>query len=131
LKPPDRFSNPSTYWQLHKGLYGLRQAGRQWYYTLHNAHTALGFKRCYTCSTSSGFSMSATSVDDIIVASDTKKKSESDNAAREINNKYTTTGAVFTSKVTIICNYFLRMFTTATAKKLSCKYKMILTFYGF
>jgi hypothetical protein len=40
-------------------------------------------------------------------------------------------GAVFTSKVTIICNYFLRMFTTATAKKLSCKYKMILTFYSF
>jgi hypothetical protein len=108
LKPPDGFCNPSTFWRLRKGLYGLRQAGRQWYYTLHDAYTALGFKRSesdwctYTRSTPSGFSMSATpgtppsgfsmsatSVDDIILVSDTK--TESDNAAREINEKYTTT----------------------------------------
>ena len=95
LKPPDGFCNPSTFWRLRKGLYGLRQAGHQWYYTLHDAYIALGFKRSesdwctYTRSTPSGFSMSATSVDDIILVSDTK--TESDNAAREINEKYTTT----------------------------------------
>jgi hypothetical protein len=95
LKPPDGFCSSSPFWRLRKGLYGLRQAGRQWYHTLHDAYTALGFKRCesdwcvYTRSTSSGFSMSATSVDDIIIASDTN--SESDNAAREINEKYATT----------------------------------------
>ena len=95
LKPPDGFSTPSTYWRLRKGLYGLRQAGRQWYQTLHEAYLSLGFTRSesdwcvYTRSTPSGFSMSATSVDDIIIASDSQI--ESDTAARQINEKYTTT----------------------------------------
>ena len=29
MKAPEGFSTPSTYWHLRKGLYGLRQAGRQ------------------------------------------------------------------------------------------------------
>ena len=34
MKAPDGFSSSSSpYWLLHKGLYGLRQAGRQWYLT--------------------------------------------------------------------------------------------------
>ena len=95
MKPPEGFCTPSTYWRLRKGLYGLRQAGRQWYKTLHDAYTELGYSRSqsdwsvYTRSTPSGFSMSATSVDDILITSDTKR--ESDIAAREINSKFTTT----------------------------------------
>lgn len=95
MKAPEGFSTPSTYWHLRKGLYGLRQAGRQWYKTLHDAYTNLGYSQSqsnwsvYTCSVPSGFSMLATSVDNILIASDTK--SESDIAAREINNKFTTT----------------------------------------
>ena len=95
MRPPDGFSTPSTYWHLKKGLYGLRQAGRQWYLTLHQAYTELGYTRCesdwsvYKRSSSSGSSMSATSVDDILFASDSKV--ESDSAAHEINDKFTTT----------------------------------------
>ena len=95
MKAPDGFSSSSNYWRLHKGLYGLRQAGRQWYLTLHQAYSDLGYVRCesdwstYTRRSPSGFSMSATSVDDILIASDSK--SESDLAADEINNKFTVT----------------------------------------
>ena len=95
MKPPEGFCTPSVYWRLRKGLYGLRQAGRQWYKTLHDAYTDLGYSRSqsdwsvYTRSTPSGISMSATSVDDILITSDTKR--ESDIAAQEINSKFTTT----------------------------------------
>jgi hypothetical protein len=96
MRAPDGFvSTRKPFWRLRKGLYGLRQAGRQWYLTLHDAYINLGFTRCqsdwsvYTRRTSSTFSMSATSVDDIILASDSK--TESDNTARQINEKFATT----------------------------------------
>ena len=95
MKAPDGFDFSSPFWRLRKGLYGLRQAGRQWYLTLHDAYTNLGYVRCesdwsvYTRQSSSGFTMSATSVDDIILASDSK--SESDHASQEINDKFTVT----------------------------------------
>lgn len=95
LKAPEGFGNSQPYWRLRKGLYGLRQSGRQWYLTLHQAYTDLLYTRCesdwsvYTRTSTSGRSMSATSVDDIIIASDSQ--SESDTAAREINDKFVTT----------------------------------------
>ena len=95
MKAPDGFNFSSPFWRLRKGLYGLRQAGRQWYLTLHQAYTDLGYTRCqsdwsvYARRTPSALSMSATSVDDIILASDTPD--ESRHASAEINAKFAVT----------------------------------------
>jgi hypothetical protein len=95
MNAPDGFGLSAPYWRLHKGLYGLRQAGRQWYLTLHQAYIDLGYTRCesdwsaYTRRSSSHFSMSATSVDDILIASNSK--AESDRATAEINSKFNIT----------------------------------------
>jgi hypothetical protein len=97
MKAPDGFGSSAPYWRLQKGLYGLRQAGRQWYLTLHQAYTDLGYTRCesdwsaYSRRLPSSFSMSATSVDDILIASDSK--AESDRATEEINSKFRVTDA--------------------------------------
>jgi hypothetical protein len=66
------------YWRLRKGLYGLKQAGRQWYKCVNAMYEEIGFKRCetdwgiYIRSTTSSHSLLSMSVDDMLYASDTK-----------------------------------------------------------
>ena len=85
----------SPYWHLHKGLYGLRQAGRQWYLTLHDSYSKLKYVCCqsdwsvYSRRIGTCIAISATSIDDILLA--TNSKEESDLAAEELNNKFTLT----------------------------------------
>jgi hypothetical protein len=93
MRAPAGFSSP--YWRLRKGLYGLRQAGRQWYLTLHDAYSQLRYKRCesdwsvYIRRAEDRVTISATSVDDILLAANSK--TESDLATVEINDKFTVT----------------------------------------
>lgn len=83
------------YWRLWKGLYGLRQAGRQWYLTLHAAYSSLNYKCCesdwsvYTHIQNDTVTISATSVDDILLA--TNSVTESDTATAKLNAKFTIT----------------------------------------
>jgi hypothetical protein len=87
----------TPYWRLQKGLYGLRQAGQQWYLTLHETYSDLNYTRCesdwsvYTCNVGETVTISATSIDDILLA--TNSKEVSNVAMSELNSKFTVTDA--------------------------------------
>ena len=49
MEQPEGFKLPrkeNKVWQLHKTLYGLKQAGLSWWCTMTKSMLALGFKRC-------------------------------------------------------------------------------------
>lgn len=68
---------------LQKGLYGLKQGGRQWNKKLHAAMTDFGYKRVevdhciYTHTTGKGSSMVAIHVDDMLACASTEEEMES------------------------------------------------------
>jgi hypothetical protein len=72
----------SGYWRLRRGLYGLKQAGRQWYLELNSKLEAIGFKRTesdwsmYRRIQGSEHSIIATSVDDMLIASTSDAESD-------------------------------------------------------
>jgi hypothetical protein len=87
----------TPYRHLCKGLYGLCQAGRQRYLTLHETYSDLNYTRCesdwsiYTRNIGKTVTISAMSVDDILLA--TNSKEASDVAASELHFKFTVTDA--------------------------------------
>ena len=95
IKALDGFNFKKPFWRLRKGLYGLCQAGRQWYLTLHCANTDLDFERCesnwstYIRHTPTSLLISATSIDDILLASNSN--SESDLMTRQLDQKFSIT----------------------------------------
>ena len=90
---PKGFGAP--YWHLHKGLYSLQQARRQWYLHLHDAYMSLGYTQCksdwsiYVRKSEIALSISATSVNNLLIASNSKTKSNL--AAMQINKKFAVT----------------------------------------
>ena len=45
---PPGFRKANVVWKLKKGLYGLKQASRQWYNKIRTEFEKLGFKRCHS-----------------------------------------------------------------------------------
>ena len=80
------------FWRLHRGLYGLKQAGRQWYLDLDEKLNQIGFKRTesdwsvHVRQSLSDKSISTTSVDDMLIAS--TSKAESDDVIASLTNFY-------------------------------------------
>lgn len=92
------------FWRLRKGLYGLRQSGRQWYIKMNTMFNSIGFTRCESDwsvhvakkpqTDTDEFSATATSVDDIMLV--THSVAESDRVTEDIKKGFEVTdnGAV-------------------------------------
>lgn len=78
----------SGYWRLQKGLYRLKQSGRQWYRELNSKLESIGFKRTesdwsvYLRNVDTGRSYITTSVDNMLIAS--SSVTESDTVVNEL-----------------------------------------------
>jgi len=70
------------FWRLLKGLYGLKQASRQWYLELDSCLGLIGFKwtesdwSVYQCSQGTERSIITTSVNNMLIASSTVMESD-------------------------------------------------------
>ena len=82
----------SGYWHLRKGLYGLKQSGRQWYLDLNSKLKSVGFRRIepdWSVHIRRGFkaqTIVATNVDDMLLSSTTT--AESDTVVADISKHY-------------------------------------------
>jgi hypothetical protein len=80
MRKPDVIG--TGFWRLRKGLYGLKQSGRQWYLDLNAKLSTIGFKRLqsdwsvHIRQLPSTKSISATNVDDMLIASSSKAESD-------------------------------------------------------
>jgi hypothetical protein len=83
------------FWRLLKALYGLKQSGRQWYQNINSTYQSLGMTRCgsdwsvHHRREGENISITATSVDDILLASNSK--TEADHFTDQIRSKYSIT----------------------------------------
>jgi hypothetical protein len=81
------FKKPNTIWKLKKGLYGLKQASREWYKRLCTEFEALGFTQCHSdhgvffVSRSGIFLIIIMYVDDLIILLDSM------DAVKELKNQ--------------------------------------------
>lgn len=93
LRKPKIFGG--GFWRLKKGLYGLKQSGRQWYLTMNTMYEEIGFKRCesdwsvHVRRKDTDLAMTATSVDDILLV--TNSKTESDTVTADIDKRFEVT----------------------------------------
>jgi hypothetical protein len=80
------------YWLLKKALYGLRQSGREWYLEMDKMYCRIGMVRCesdwsvHRQHQDDNISMTATSVDDISLVSNSIAKA--DRFTQQISAKY-------------------------------------------
>jgi hypothetical protein len=79
-------------WRLKKGLYGLRQSGRQWYMCIHKVYTELGYTRCesdwcvYWRRRNGILVIIAMSVDDLLLAAGSV--AERDKVIKELSERF-------------------------------------------
>jgi len=85
----------APYWHLCKGLYDLRQARRQWYLHLYDAYISLGFIwyesdwSVYVWKSDISITILATSINNLLIASNSKTESEL--TAIQIKQKFAVT----------------------------------------
>jgi Reverse transcriptase (RNA-dependent DNA polymerase) len=73
---PPGFRKPNIVWKLKKSLYGLKQAGREWYKKIRTEFEKIGFTRCHSDHSvfhlirDSKLAIIAIYVDDLLILSD-------------------------------------------------------------